>query len=373
MSKGETLRDMLSRCASNITVDVGNKIESIADKRALVVSGSSVLSGSNSTNTIDSLISDPIMLVSDEQRNRLDYAIPSLINNKKQVTQQRELNADFNSDIKKRSSNVVAYLVMPDIHSYNRDPVSYSLAMQSAKVLQEEYNITKVVQLGDLIEGGQFSGHAPNSTKDYATQTYDQEIRWALDDFWARLQADCPDANYYQLMGNHEDRIDKYIARGLGTGKLQESIVNGLLSDVVFEEQGIAVTPYGEADTRDSILLLDEDIVCVHGWSFAANAARTHLSKVQGRSVIFGHTHRSQSHVERDAITNKMRGAWSFGSLAKNQMTYQKGIPNEHTNGFGLVLRIGEHFRVETIPVTEASNGKKAVILPVRGGYSMSL
>ncbi len=79
-------------------------------------------------------------------------------------------------------------------------------------------------------------------------------------------------------------------------------------------------------------------------------------------SVIFGHTHRIQSYIRRNPMTNQLVGAWNIGALAKTNLLYNRGQPTDHALGFGVVFTYKNGFTVNTLPIL--GNEHKYVILP---------
>lgn len=261
------------------------------------------------------------------------------------------------------------FVIFPDIHSYQRDKKAFNLAMRSLPYLNKAFNVTKFIQLGDALECGEGSSHPPSSVYE-RVPSYVEEIDWAVNDFWIPVKEALPSANYYALMGNHEHRWDKKLARDIGKKLPQEYLIEtytGLMPYKVYEDIGIHVTPYGNTEVKDNILeLIPERLFCIHGWSHAKQSASTHLRGVQGAySVIFGHTHRSQHDSVKNPITKRSVEAWSFGSLAKVEMKWHNGAPNDHLLGFGIVHVHGDDFNIMNIPISiNRKDDSRKVILP---------
>lgn len=261
------------------------------------------------------------------------------------------------------------FIIIPDVHSYERDKAAYEVAMESMKVLNDTYNVTKVVQLGDLLECGEMSKHPPSHLKEQIP-SYLDELKWGVDDFWSRAAEYCPGAELHALLGNHEHRVNNWLLEKLGRSKISLDMYEDLSPTHLYQQMGINVIPYGNEDAIDGTLPLfapkgsnAPSLVCVHGWSFSVNAAKAHLDKMMGAtSVIFGHTHRIQSHIRRNPMTNANVGSWNLGALAKTNLFYQKGIPCDHALAFGVVFTYGDSFEVVTLPIL--GNKTKHVILP---------
>ncbi len=253
-------------------------------------------------------------------------------------------------------------IVIPDVHSYERDVVGYELAMQAVKVMADSYNVTKVVQLGDLMECGEISSHPPSHIKEKSV-SYIDELDWAVNDFWARCKEAAPDASMHALLGNHEHRVNSWLLNRLGRGRLTEDMYEQLDPTLIYQDMGLQVIPYGDENPTDGTLEIFPGLVTLHGWSFAVNCAKEHLDKMMGAtSVIFGHTHRIQSYVRRNPMKNELVGAWNIGALAKTNLLYQKGRPCDHGLAMAAVLTHKNGFTVQTLPIL--GDKHKYMILP---------
>ena len=282
------------------------------------------------------------------------YKAPSVMGDKPKVYMDKETKQDLQTII-----------IVPDVHSYARSPSAYELCMQSVKVISDDYNVTKIVQLGDLLECAQFTKHPASSVYDRSPE-YSEEVEWAVQDFWTRIKASAPKAKLVHLLGNHEDRANTFIVREMKikAGAMAQAMYEGIMPTELYKNFGVEIVPYGNEDPRDGMHFITDDLCCVHGWSFATHAAKNHLDKTMGAtSIIFGHTHRIQSYVRHNPMTGSAVGAWSFGALAKNNMYYQKGTPNDHSNGFGIVQTDGKYFNIITVPMLK-DGSDDIVVLP---------
>lgn len=256
------------------------------------------------------------------------------------------------------------FVIIPDVHGYERDIKAFDLCMDALPILNKTYNITKLIQLGDLLEGGETKSHPTINVYD-TVPSYADEVEWAINDFWKPAMKACPNANFYALFGNHEDRINKWLAKRLGASDLAQEVYEGFSPRDMYEEMGIHVTPYGSEDVKSGILEIFPRLVCIHGWSFAMHSAKVHLDKMMGaNSVIFGHIHRKQDYVRRNPVNNENVGAWSFGALAKTNLLYQRGVPCDHTLGFGIVLTHNDSFLIIPIDIKITAKGNRKLILP---------
>jgi predicted phosphodiesterase len=254
------------------------------------------------------------------------------------------------------------FIMVPDVHAYERDIKAFNLFMKAVPIINQMYNVTKVVQLGDLLEGGEFSTHPVRSVYESVPE-YSEELEWAIDEFWKPLMKTCPNANFYALFGNHEDRINKKLADRLGANKLSQSVYEQYCPRTLYEDMGIHVTPYGADETKNGMLEIFPKLLCIHGWTFQKHAARGHIDIISGSySIIFGHTHRFQVDYKRNPITNAFIGSWNFGGLCRVNFKYEKGKPNDHVLGFGIVLTHKDSFFIIPMPINITSTGRKLLL-----------
>jgi hypothetical protein len=259
------------------------------------------------------------------------------------------------------------FILIPDVHSYMRDKKAFDLCMKALPILNKAYNVTKVVQMGDLLECGSMSSHPASSVFERVPE-YAEEIEWAIEDFWKPAMKSCPNANFYSLLGNHENRLNKKIAKdimkGAGFGNdLAIHIYNELLPTDVYEELGVHVLPYGNESVTEGVLQLTPKLLCIHGWSISKNSAKVHLEMISGGySIVHAHTHRSQHYTNRNPITSESVSAWSFGSLAKTEMGWHGGQPTNHVLGFGLVFVHGDDFVIQEVPIKMVGESRKAIL-----------
>jgi hypothetical protein len=280
--------------------------------------------------------------------DNIDDSITNIVDNSNNLHYGKDkpkLNAD-------KSREDQCFIIIPDVHAHDRDVPAYELVMEHAlPELNKAYNVTKVVQLGDLLDVAQLTSHAKSSIHE-EVPSYEDELNWAVGDFWKRVQQTCPNSEYHALMGNHEHRINTYVCKNIEKKEFAQYINDNLDPKNIYEEMGIQVTPYGAEKAYENMLEIFPGLYCVHGWSFSTHAAATHLNKIgRSASILFGHTHRIDSCIAPTAGTGKQVGAWSFGALQKKNRLYNKGTPNDHSLGFGIVLTHGDMFTVYTIPI----------------------
>jgi len=210
----------------------------------------------------------------------------------------------------------------------------------------------KIISLGDLLDCGQFSAHPPT----YGMPVTDYEADLArVNRFLDRLQKCC---NQLVLIeGNHEYRIDRWAAATAeGRGAYTLLAPRRRLT----EGRKCTYVPYGGAAGTYPHHKINPRFVAVHGWSYATNATKKHLSISQGKSIIHAHTHRADSSIIQNVWSSgKIVSARSAGCLCKLIPIYGTGTPVEWVNAF-ILGYLGRHTdTMYTIPII-----KNQCILP---------
>jgi len=232
-------------------------------------------------------------------------------------------------------------LAFGDVHIPYQQPGAVEVFCRVAERLRPDL----VVCLGDLLDCSQFSRHPPTYGLLETEYAADLDTAIALLD---RLQATCD--RLVIIEGNHEYRIDRWAAataKGRGAYSMLAPRVR-----LTASRPGTTYVRYGSASGRYPHYRLNNRIVAVHGWSYARNATKQHLAISQGRSVIFGHTHRADASIVQNVWSpGRVVQARSAGCLSKTIPLYGTGRPVEWVNAFILGYLGRRSDTLYTIPV----------------------
>ena len=148
-----------------------------------------------------------------------------------------------------------------------------------------------------------------------------------------------PDANIYYLLGNHEERLERYLRV-----KAPELL-------------GYRALEFAEMiDSRDfGIRIIDQKRIvkigklnCIHGHEFGrtisnpVNPARGLYLRGKD-TAICGHFHQTSQHVEK-GMTGRITTCWSVGCLCDLRPEYRP--MNKWNHGFAIVLNDSGDFQV---------------------------
>ncbi len=239
-----------------------------------------------------------------------------------------------------------AVLVLPDAHFPFNDEAACDIAVQIARIVRP----TRIVSLGDTIEAAAWTAHPPRSVPEEATHKFSHEIETA--GAWIDRVRDAAGTSpsWAYLEGNHEAHIERECLRLGAIGRAVADLVSprNLLTR---GRPWMSWTPYVEPyakERRPAAHLrgggmahhkICSDLIAIHGWTVAKNAAQKHLDMLKGGiSAVHGHTHRAQSVTERLIYNDKLVEAWSPGCLSLLQPSWHHLNPTLWVHGVDVVF-----------------------------------
>lgn len=224
------------------------------------------------------------------------------------------------------------FIAWGDVHF----PYQNSTALELLKKTIHHFKPHVSLDLGDLLDCGQFSDHPP--THGLPQTDYLDDLRQA-NEFLDFVQKNTLDRTVI-IEGNHEFRIARWAAKtteGKGTYTMlcpRTNLVRG--------RKRITHIPYGAVGGDYPHYKLNNRMIAVHGWSYAKAVARSHLQLSQGKSVLFGHAHRMDNVCIQNLWGKDNIRAIGVGCICKRIPLYGIGNPVDWVNGF-VVGYLGKH------------------------------
>lgn len=224
-------------------------------------------------------------------------------------------------------------LVSNDWHIPLHDPRSCQLVVDIAEDLAVEYFVIN----GDLADFYLLNSH---HKKDPEVEfTLEDEI-FQCNEWLDIIQKQLKDTKIHYIMGNHEDRLDRFIRDNCPVFWNRLTVEN----EFRLKERGITQTPYNERWR-----VKGTDLYIQHSPpSYGVNGARTSLLAKPGASHIWGCTHRMQQAHITDAL-GKIRSTYFNGWLGSTTLTNQHKAVFKYTKnhenwqqGFSIVTVIGQ-------------------------------
>ena len=227
------------------------------------------------------------------------------------------------SYVKKRKNDITIsrnrwILVLADIHCPYHDIKALDTAIRAGK----RADVDTVIILGDMMDFHRISKY-PN---DPGTLSFQEELEvGAQMAFYIR--SEFPDADIYYIEGNHEVRLEHYIAKNadqfIGMPELQMSTLLDLHSQEIEYVQDAFI------HCGDMSFLHGHEMRGVGG----VNPSRKLFGKMK-KSAICGHLHRPESFYTRDG-SGKLLQCHVLGHLGDPSPNYHPR--NDWQHGYGLV------------------------------------
>lgn len=207
------------------------------------------------------------------------------------------------------------YLIASDIHFPAHSPQYVDILLEAVK----DFDV--LILNGDVADLYGASSH-PKEWMPYSLEDELEIVR----DFLTELREANKDLKIVYLMGNHEDRFDRYL-------RDNASAIRGLLyvhSELGLDELNIEHYPY-----QYEYRIGETNAYVMHSPpSYSINAANTSLGKKPARTYIYGCTHRPDRFVKRvcgkdgtyiaEVLINGCGADYNSSFINKNVFKYYK-------------------------------------------------
>lgn len=254
-------------------------------------------------------------------------------------------------------------LILGDVHGMRQDPAAVSAVISDAKRLDPD----EIVMLGDCSDcEGWLAKHHVLGFVSNCDYTFAEDVL-ATNTFLDRLQAAAPNAVFYYLFGNHEDRVERAIVDLVLGNQADASFLHqlwGMETVLRLKDRGFNVykrdTIYGDGLPRGWLRL--GKMCFTHDLGAKGkNAARDAVAK-SATNVTFGHTHRD------DQATIVFPGvgickAFNPGCLSCIQPIYMHSDPTSWSQGYDIdFVAKSENFQRIHVPIWRGESLAGAMI-----------
>lgn len=233
------------------------------------------------------------------------------------------------------------WFIFPDIHLPDQDDAALACALKAHEKLKPDYSLF----LGDVLDCAVFSTHPKRKISENQAYDFKKMEVDPCNKMLDRVQKNTKVHTYF-LEGNHEERIERWATSAGGVGESLFSAISPM-TQLGANRKNFTMIPYSPHTgdrmgfvqiVKPSDQMKSGGLVAVHGWSFSKHAAYVHLEKSRSQSIVFGHTHRAQTIVDRDPWTGAPIKAFNPGTLSKLQPIYMTGgSPSAWSHGFGII------------------------------------
>lgn len=251
-------------------------------------------------------------------------------------------------------------VIVPDSHGCYIDPKAAAAFLEDLKVIDPD----EIVFLGDHVDvSGMYSAHPPNYARDL-DYSYEADLASA-EAFLDAIQRRAPRARGVYLEGNHEQHVERAIARTQHHARdaLAQLDLQSPDKRLRLRDRGLRYVRMAECYDGLSIPGTVRLGKChfTHGFSASKFATAQHVTRY-GANVVHGHTHRVQEYGTRTVASDAI-GGWSPGTLALLQPLYMHTTPTEWRHGYAIQAsdRRGNFLHIN-IPIVNGWSGLKLIL-----------
>ena len=221
-------------------------------------------------------------------------------------------------------------LLLYDIHIPHQDIVAVDSTIKYAKA---HYEIREIILGGDTMDCESLSKYDKISE----TASFSDEV-YATNRFLRMLRENFPDAKITYIMGNHEERLEKYVRKNVP--ELADFKGLTLPSFLDFDEVGVEFIDNRKRLTQGVGPYRVQGWNIFHGHEFGicplANPAKRYVDRAKVNMIV-GHIHKTDSSVMTTFNRDLIR-CYSVGTLAKLSPDY---MPiNQWTQGFAIIEHV---------------------------------
>ena len=218
-------------------------------------------------------------------------------------------------------------LILADIHIPYHDKQALVTALEYGKA----QNVDTILLLGDIIDFHSVSFYEKDPRKRMELKMEIDQMKF----FLRTLRSNFPEAEIIYKIGNHEERLERFV-RVKAPELLELEILN--------IEQLIDAERYDIDMVKDKRIVKIASLNCIHGHEFGGGSGSP-VSPSRGlylkgkETAICAHFHRS-SEYKTQTLTGDIIGCWSIGTLGDLHPDYRP--INEWNHGFAVVDRLND-------------------------------
>jgi metallophosphoesterase superfamily enzyme len=211
--------------------------------------------------------------------------------------------------------------VFSDIHLGIHDKAALIAAIQYAK----QDRVENIILNGDILDAAQISGHP----KTHDTPKFLNELELTKQ-FLEGLRSEFKEQTIYFKLGNHEDRLQRYLMAKADA-----------VAELIHYRQLLKLDQLDIRFVESTQFMRIENTYIVHGHemkvSGGVNPARALILKAAA-NVVMGHVHRT-SFSSIKSLDGKFYKAYTTGCLCKLKQNY---MPHSNSNhGFAIIQENG--------------------------------
>ncbi len=236
------------------------------------------------------------------------------------------------SSTKKSRKKIQQYIVIPDIHVPYHDLKIVRIVDQMIQSLNERGTLSGVIQLGDALDCWQISTFDKDPFRENNLAD-DIEVYQSIVRKWLALMP--KGSTFHQLEGNHEFRLQRYVARQASEIARLVPTMQELMGFGEGKANGVDLKWHAYQSWNSCII---GQTLFTHGFYFGKHVAAHNLATYAPYNIVCGHTHRFQS------IREKGQFSMSLGHVAVTEQVMHNPTPSSWEQVLGVFTIYSDGF-----------------------------
>jgi hypothetical protein len=236
-------------------------------------------------------------------------------------------------------SSIKTWIIIPDTHVPFHDKAYIKIINHIITLLGK--SLTGIVQLGDAVDWFQISAYDKDPAR--KNTAYDDLMEYsAILNVWENMMP--PGSKFYQLEGNHEDRLRRFTWSKVPELNQMISTVPDMLFLKDRTKEGRVEFKWFPLNRWDACQI--GDVALHHGFYYDKHTSVNNLTRYRHK-LITGHTHRVQY------VSNGTVWAASLGHGAVAEKISHSPAPNDHQQAFGILTLVNGVGSMEVVLVND--------------------
>lgn len=223
-------------------------------------------------------------------------------------------------------------LLLGDVHIPYHDSTALKTALKHGK----ERGVDSIYINGDLMDF--------HSISFFSTKPKDRNFKGECDTgevFLQMLRKHFPNAKIFYKLGNHEERLERFLCNGAGQ-----------LDDIITVESLLKTHDYGVEVIDGRRIVRLGKLFILHGHEIRVSSALVNIARTirlrTSVNTIVNHHHKTQEDYNKD-LADQVTGSWAVGCLCGLRPKYMP--VNNWNHGFAIVESDRSMFKVHNYKI----------------------
>lgn len=232
-------------------------------------------------------------------------------------------------------------VVFSDVHAPKQDPMAWACFLDAVRKIRESMNLIGAICLGDLVDLASITHH--EKSPDDAGLTLAAELKAGGSCLDQVAKAAGADVEKVLVQGNHEYRLDRYLASGECPRALLDVVPHNVFTGLKLQKRGWRYIG------RDRQPYRHRGVLVHHGYWYPKHHAAKHADEL-GADNIYGHTHRPQQHTRTNVGGSVTSTGLPCLRILERDWEHMKTRPFAGwTHGFGIMCHDADRTSVYNV------------------------